>query len=194
MEFVEGRNLYQLLRSERQPPLRVLEILRQITCGLSAAHLRNVVHSDIKPANILLTIAKASEAEAADATASSAGIELDSQSILEFDADPSGTLDESPQDEGLLTEIRRRIGEPSTSMPVDPPYFHRRSESRFLEYYLQRMRDGRGYFLVVEGEEGIGKDRLISHFLEQIDSGIDPTGCEGARTRRLSHRGLAAFL
>jgi hypothetical protein len=49
---------------------------------------------------------------------------------------------------------------------VDPPYFPRLSETRFLEHYVQRMLEGKGYFLLVEGESGMGKDRLISEFLD----------------------------
>src|SRR5688572_14276051 len=55
MEYVDGEDLASLLRRiGRFPEDRGLEIARQICAGLSAAHDRNVVHRDFKPANVML--------------------------------------------------------------------------------------------------------------------------------------------
>jgi TolB-like protein/Tfp pilus assembly protein PilF len=59
MEFLEGKSLQALLNEEfgRGMPLsHAWPILKDVGAALGYAHDLNVVHSDIKPANILLTI------------------------------------------------------------------------------------------------------------------------------------------
>ena len=59
MEFVDGEPLSRLLERERFiPPHRALEIARQVTEGLTAAHELGIVHRDLKPDNILLSRAR----------------------------------------------------------------------------------------------------------------------------------------
>src|SRR5258708_31677966 len=55
MEFVEGETLESLIR--RCGPLKVklaLEIAAQVAAGLAAVHKQKLVHSDIKPSNIMV--------------------------------------------------------------------------------------------------------------------------------------------
>lgn len=55
MEYVDGEDLALLLRRiGRLPPDKALDIARQLCAGLSAAHLKGVLHRDMKPANIML--------------------------------------------------------------------------------------------------------------------------------------------
>src|SRR2546422_7289194 len=55
MEYVEGETLYQLLRREGTITLqRALDLLRQITAGVEAAHDEGILHRDLKPANIFI--------------------------------------------------------------------------------------------------------------------------------------------
>src|SRR5437762_7381785 len=55
MEYVEGETLYQLLRREGTITLqRALELLRQISSGVEAAHDEGILHRDLKPANIFI--------------------------------------------------------------------------------------------------------------------------------------------
>jgi tRNA A-37 threonylcarbamoyl transferase component Bud32 len=55
MEYVDGEDLASILRRfGRFPEERGLEIARQICAGLAAAHERDVVHRDFKPANVML--------------------------------------------------------------------------------------------------------------------------------------------
>jgi serine/threonine-protein kinase len=55
MEYLEGASLRQVL--DDHPPLaisRVMEIGAQVARGLAYAHEHGVVHSDVKPANVIL--------------------------------------------------------------------------------------------------------------------------------------------
>lgn len=56
MEFVDGTDLAQLLKSGTRPPVeRVLEIVAQICDALQHAHDQNILHRDVKPANMMIT-------------------------------------------------------------------------------------------------------------------------------------------
>jgi len=55
MEYLDGVTLAELVReSGRVPPGRVIHILRQIAAALREAHLRGLVHRDVKPENVML--------------------------------------------------------------------------------------------------------------------------------------------
>ncbi len=54
LEFVEGTNLRQAIRSRSMKPAQALAVVREICDALEFAHRANVVHRDIKPENILL--------------------------------------------------------------------------------------------------------------------------------------------
>jgi serine/threonine protein kinase/photosystem II stability/assembly factor-like uncharacterized protein len=63
MRFVEGDDLRGLLLREGSlDPERSLSIITQVARALNAAHARGLVHRDVKPANILITV-EAEEAE-----------------------------------------------------------------------------------------------------------------------------------
>ncbi len=56
MEFVDGRALHQILDEVGVLPLpKALDILRQACRSLSHAHQQNIVHRDVKPANIMVS-------------------------------------------------------------------------------------------------------------------------------------------
>jgi hypothetical protein len=55
MEFVDGENLESLLqRVGRLPQRKAIDIGREICAGLAASHDRDVIHGDLKPANIMI--------------------------------------------------------------------------------------------------------------------------------------------
>jgi serine/threonine-protein kinase len=55
MEFVDGKNLKQLLEAGPLPIQRAVDLTRQVLSGLAHAHEHGVIHRDIKPANIVLS-------------------------------------------------------------------------------------------------------------------------------------------
>ncbi len=85
MEFVQGRTVRQLMRIPNSknrrplPPVRIYEIAREVCNALAYAHHQQVIHRDVKPANILISdrgqtklmdfgISKMIETEGDDAT------------------------------------------------------------------------------------------------------------------------------
>jgi serine/threonine-protein kinase len=55
MALYQGETLGQRLEKGRLGVKEALEVLRQVSIGLEAAHRAGIVHRDIKPANILIT-------------------------------------------------------------------------------------------------------------------------------------------
>jgi eukaryotic-like serine/threonine-protein kinase len=58
MEYIPGKSLYSLVKSERAGPLRVPDAARlflKLVDGLEAAHHSGLIHRDIKPSNIMIT-------------------------------------------------------------------------------------------------------------------------------------------
>ncbi|HEY2738043.1 MAG TPA: serine/threonine-protein kinase, partial [Thermoanaerobaculia bacterium] len=55
MEYVEGRNLRQMIEHGPLAVHRALELAREIADGLDAAHRQGIVHRDLKTENVLVT-------------------------------------------------------------------------------------------------------------------------------------------
>ncbi len=54
MEFIEGRNLREVLESGPLAPWRAARLLRQISSALDAIHAQGIWHRDVKPENLIL--------------------------------------------------------------------------------------------------------------------------------------------
>lgn len=61
MERIHGDNLQSILNTLHLGICYALEILSQVTSGLNYCHLRGVIHGDIKPQNILVTLSNEKE-------------------------------------------------------------------------------------------------------------------------------------
>ena len=56
MEYVEGKNLKEILKTEKKVPAEIgIIIAEEVAQGLRYAHSAGLVHRDIKPANIMLS-------------------------------------------------------------------------------------------------------------------------------------------
>ena len=53
MEYVDGRPLSDLIADGQPPPGVALDMASQVASALAHAHERNVVHGDLKAANVL---------------------------------------------------------------------------------------------------------------------------------------------
>ncbi len=54
MEYVEGKNLFEIAFGRPLEIKSALEIILQVTDALNAAHARGIVHRDIKPRNVMV--------------------------------------------------------------------------------------------------------------------------------------------
>ncbi|HET8773235.1 MAG TPA: protein kinase [Thermoanaerobaculia bacterium] len=56
MQFIEGETLFERLKQSRLSPAECLDIGVQVAAALDEAHSHGVIHRDIKPMNIMLTV------------------------------------------------------------------------------------------------------------------------------------------
>jgi serine/threonine-protein kinase len=59
MEYVEGQTLKNIIRSYNEEPMpmsRALDLMIQVCNGIGYAHRANLVHCDVKPQNVIVTV------------------------------------------------------------------------------------------------------------------------------------------
>ncbi len=55
MELVDGQTLDQFANAHQSDPSTTVDAIQQLTVGLETAHRAGVIHSDIKPANVMVS-------------------------------------------------------------------------------------------------------------------------------------------
>lgn len=119
MEFVDGVNLAQLMRTGRIAPREALAIVPQICDALQYAHDQGIVHRDIKPENLLL--GRLGRVKVADF-----GIAKIVGPTSSFVVAPSGGLESEDRlkaEQPAFTEAGKIIGTPQYMAPeqIDHP-------------------------------------------------------------------------
>jgi non-specific serine/threonine protein kinase len=56
MELLDGETLARVMSRGRLSLATTVEVTRQVAAGLEAAHQQSIVHRDVKPANVFLTV------------------------------------------------------------------------------------------------------------------------------------------
>ena len=56
MRLVQGKTLHELARQKPLEPARAVAIIQQVAAALDAAHKEGLVHRDVKPQNIMVTL------------------------------------------------------------------------------------------------------------------------------------------
>ncbi|MFN0059475.1 MAG: protein kinase domain-containing protein [Planctomycetota bacterium] len=168
LEWVEGTTFDRYLRTADADHATKsdygdkLECLRQIALAVAAAHDAGVVHSDLKPANILVLAAQSPQAFAG-------GGVLESPEELSVMEPAAPTV---PIDAGLATEILRRVLPSIEALLDEPPFVGRETELEFLrEISREAIITNSRRWVLLCGARGAGKRRLCREFVAAIARG-----------------------
>jgi hypothetical protein len=111
MQYIDGTDLREVIRRDGAlEPQRAVALLAQITSALDAAHEKGLVHRDVKPANVLISIEGGEE----HAYLTDFGIakRLDTRAAFTAAGAVLGTVDYMPP-EMITGEGRRYTGAPT---------------------------------------------------------------------------------
>jgi serine/threonine-protein kinase len=131
MEYLDGIDLADLIRiGGAVPPSRVVHLMRQVCGSLAEAHARGLVHRDVKPSNIMVSVR---------------GGEADFVKVLDFGL--VKRIDRNP--DRLLTTMGVVFGTPGFIPPetiVDPLAFDARGDLYALAAVAYELLTGQGMF------------------------------------------------
>ncbi len=162
MEFVDGPSLRELI--DGAPAGLPIRTAQRITCGilkaLDHAHTNNVIHSDIKPANVLVAGARSKSIDE---------IEVDDIKVTDFGLGKAGQVTTASilQSGSLLSEEGRSISGTVAYMSPEQRDGHETDQRSDL-YAV-----GIVLFEMLCGERPGGSD-LPSHIREDLPSWVDP--------------------
>jgi Tol biopolymer transport system component len=90
MEYLDGRTLGRIIPAHGLPPREALRYAVQVSDALAAAHVKGIVHRDVKPGNVMVTksgVAKVLDFGLAKLTEWRAGEEISTRTMAESTAD-----------------------------------------------------------------------------------------------------------
>lgn len=149
LEWVDGQDVS--VRGPSLAPLDRLEVLRQTALGLDAAHRAGIVHADLKPANLLLC----ERADVSDRREEN----VDILEAADADDEP-----DTIEDEALQREIAERLGFPERPSFDPLPFVGRDAEIAYLRQIAEEVADGGRRWVLLFGERGVGRHRLVEEF------------------------------
>lgn len=187
MRHVEGYDLKTLLAREGAlPPERAIAICGQVAEALDAAHARDLVHRDVKPANVLLD--ERDQAYLADfgLTKEAGGASTQTGHLV-------GTLDYLAPEQIRGEEIDGRTDEYALGCMLyeclsGTPPFHRRTEAEVLWAHMQEQPRGLREYPALDPVfvRGLAKDKDERYptCTDLLDSAREALGFEKPRLRR----------
>ncbi|MEC9476175.1 MAG: serine/threonine-protein kinase [Planctomycetota bacterium] len=144
LEWIGGGDLAKSMRNYKGDQLKCLEVVRQIALGLAAAHDSGVVHSDLKPSNILQVAASSSADD----------VQILSRSEEDISAVSGSELEDR-------INFRKRALESLKS----PPFVARSGELALIESAVQSQDR---CWIPIFGERGVGRHRLAEESLRRF--------------------------
>ncbi|WXA92800.1 serine/threonine protein kinase [Pendulispora brunnea] len=112
MEFLDGRDLFQVIQNEWPiPPPRVADLVMQTLAALAVAHDMGVVHRDLKPENIMVLTATDDEGNKKDL------VKVCDFGIAKIMDDRSETPSPDQREQGKLTTHGLVVGTPEYMSP-----------------------------------------------------------------------------
>jgi serine/threonine protein kinase/tetratricopeptide (TPR) repeat protein len=122
LEFVEGGSLARMINGTPQPVRQAAGWLLQLAGAMEAAHRAGVIHRDLKPGNILLSLS--GDAESAERSATKGGTEW--QSVLPEDSASPLRLNElvpKITDFGLAKRLEEESGQTRSDTILGTPSY-----------------------------------------------------------------------
>ncbi len=148
MEWVGGGDLSTSIQRLSKNPVEGLEVIRQVALGLVAAHENEVVHADLKPANVLQVEQDSSGKYQAE--------------LLESEPDEfTDPAEERERSEAYIKQVESNL--------EDPPFVSRSGELALIE---EVVRSQQRSWVLIFGERGVGRTRLAREAKQQFGDAV----------------------